>query len=85
MLRSSFYLLGDLSAIAALLYAALVAILSLPAGGALCLAVWPLYWVAQGCALNSVWVVTHECGHHAFSEHVSLDDTVGFAFHTTLL
>lgn len=84
-LRSTSYLLRDLSAVAALFYVALAAIPSLPAGGALRLAAWPLYWAAQGCALNSVWVVAHECGHHSFSEHAALDDAVGFALHTALL
>lgn len=83
--RSTSYLLRDLSAVAALFYVALVAIPSLPAAGALRLAAWPLYWAAQGCALNSVWVIAHECGHHAFSEHAALDDAVGFALHTALL
>jgi omega-6 fatty acid desaturase (delta-12 desaturase) len=86
VLRSTSYLLRDLSAVAALFYVALVAIPSLPAGaGALRLAAWPLYWAAQGCALNSVWVIAHECGHHAFSEHAALDDAVGFVLHTALL
>ncbi|RLM55098.1 hypothetical protein C2845_PM10G08960 [Panicum miliaceum] len=80
--RSCSYLLRDLAAVAALLYLALQAI---PAGSPLRLAAWPLYWAAQGCALNSLWVVAHECGHHAFSEHALLDDALGFALHTALL
>jgi omega-6 fatty acid desaturase (delta-12 desaturase) len=79
------YLIRDLSVVAALLYMAIVAIPSLPASSTLRLAAWSLYWVAQGCALNSVWVVVHECGHHAFSEHATLEDDVGFALHMALL
>ncbi|CAL5047678.1 unnamed protein product [Urochloa decumbens] len=82
-LRSASYLLRDLAAVAALFHFALRVIPSLPAG--VRLAAWPLYWAAQGCALNSVWVLAHECGHHAFSEHALLDDAVGFALHTALL
>ncbi|CAN6164063.1 unnamed protein product [Urochloa humidicola] len=82
-LQSASYLLRDLAAVAALFYLALRVIPSLPAGSRL--AAWPLYWAAQGCALNSVWVLAHECGNHAFSEHAALDDAVGFALHTALL
>jgi omega-6 fatty acid desaturase (delta-12 desaturase) len=46
---------------------------------------WLLYWAAQGCALNNVWVVAHECVHHAFLEHTALENAVGFTLHTTLL
>jgi omega-6 fatty acid desaturase (delta-12 desaturase) len=85
VVRSSSYLLRDLAAVALLFYFALRLIPALPAGGSLRLAAWPLYWAAQGCALNSVWVLAHECGHHAFSEHAALDDAVGFVLHTALL
>ncbi|XP_066334445.1 delta(12)-acyl-lipid-desaturase-like [Miscanthus floridulus] len=88
VLRSSPYLLRDLSAVTALLYVVLVAFPSLPAGptgGALRLATWPLNWAAQGCVLNSACVVALECGHHTFSEHAALDDAVGFALHMALL
>nr|AFQ60942.1 microsomal oleate desaturase [Camelina sativa] len=46
---------------------------------------WPLYWACQGCALTGVWVIAHECGHHAFSDYQWLDDTVGLIFHSFLL
>ncbi|KAK1267673.1 Omega-6 fatty acid desaturase, endoplasmic reticulum isozyme 2 [Acorus gramineus] len=46
---------------------------------------WPLYWLCQGCVLTGVWVIAHECGHHAFSDHQWLDDTVGFILHSSLL
>lgn len=84
VVRSSSYLLRDVAAVAVLLYVALRAIPALP-GGPLRLIAWPMYWAAQGCALNSLWVIAHECGHHAFSEHALLDDAVGFALHTALL
>jgi omega-6 fatty acid desaturase (delta-12 desaturase) len=32
-----------------------------------------------------VWVIAHECGHHAFSDYQWLDDTVGLIFHSCLL
>ncbi|CAN6221463.1 unnamed protein product [Urochloa humidicola] len=83
VVRSTSYLFRDLASAAALLYIAVAVIPTLPAP--LRLAAWPLYWVAQGCALGGAWVLAHECGHHAFSEHAALDDAVGFALHTALL
>ncbi|XP_024630932.2 LOW QUALITY PROTEIN: omega-6 fatty acid desaturase, endoplasmic reticulum isozyme 1-like, partial [Medicago truncatula] len=46
---------------------------------------WPVYWLLQGCILTGVWVIAHECGHHAFSNYQWLDDLVGFILHTSLL
>lgn len=46
---------------------------------------WPVYWFAQGCILTGVWVIAHECGHHAFSDYQWLDDTVGLVLHSFLL
>ncbi|MCH81082.1 omega-6 fatty acid endoplasmic reticulum isozyme 2-like, partial [Trifolium medium] len=43
---------------------------------------WPIYWILQGCILTGVWVIAHECGHHAFSNYQWLDDLVGFILHT---
>ncbi|KAL8456378.1 hypothetical protein ACS0TY_033721 [Phlomoides rotata] len=46
---------------------------------------WPLYWYCQGCVLTGVWVIAHECGHHAFSDYQWLDDTVGLILHSFLM
>ncbi|GER25922.1 fatty acid desaturase 2 [Striga asiatica] len=46
---------------------------------------WPAYWFVQGCVLTGVWVIAHECGHHAFSDHQWLDDSVGLVLHSALL
>ncbi|VVA24903.1 PREDICTED: omega-6 [Prunus dulcis] len=46
---------------------------------------WPVYWYVQGCVLTGVWVIAHECGHHAFSDYQWLDDTVGLILHSALL
>ncbi|GJX92475.1 delta-12 oleate desaturase [Tanacetum coccineum] len=46
---------------------------------------WPVYWACQGCVLTGVWVIAHECGHHAFSDYQWLDDTVGLVLHSALL
>ncbi|KAL3609101.1 hypothetical protein D5086_000121 [Populus alba] len=45
---------------------------------------WPIYWVLQGCILTGVWVIAHECGHHAFSDYQWVDDTVGLILHSAL-
>lgn len=46
---------------------------------------WAVYWTFQGCVLTGVWVIAHECGHHAFSDHQWVDDTVGLILHSSLL
>ncbi|PIA26232.1 hypothetical protein AQUCO_09500003v1 [Aquilegia coerulea] len=46
---------------------------------------WAIYGVVQGCVLTGVWVIAHECGHHAFSDYQWLDDTVGLILHSFLL
>ncbi|KAI3414754.1 uncharacterized protein J3R85_015928 [Psidium guajava] len=46
---------------------------------------WPVYWACQGCVLTGVWVIAHECGHHAFSDYQWVDDTVGLFLHSALL
>ncbi|KAL4576876.1 hypothetical protein LXL04_012976 [Taraxacum kok-saghyz] len=46
---------------------------------------WLAYWIIQGCVLTGVWVIAHECGHHAFSDYQWVDDTVGFLLHSSLL
>ncbi|XP_062083876.1 delta(12)-oleate desaturase-like [Humulus lupulus] len=46
---------------------------------------WPLYWIFQGCICFGIWILAHECGHHAFSDHQWVDDTVGLVFHSAFL
>ncbi|KAK8520543.1 hypothetical protein V6N13_031012 [Hibiscus sabdariffa] len=46
---------------------------------------WPVFWVLQGSILTGVWVIAHECGHHAFSDYQWVDDTVGLILHSALL
>lgn len=46
---------------------------------------WPIYWAFQGCILTGVWVIAHECGHHAFSDYQWLDDIVGLILHSSLM
>ncbi|XP_042450429.1 delta(12)-fatty-acid desaturase FAD2-like [Zingiber officinale] len=81
--RSFSYVVHDLLLAALFLYFALAFIPNLPT--ALALVSWPLYWALQGCVLTGVWVIAHECGHHAFSDYSLLDDAVGLLLHSALL
>ncbi|KAK4485391.1 hypothetical protein RD792_008030 [Penstemon davidsonii] len=83
ILRSSFYLLRDLAVVFIFYYIATNYIEILPKP--LCYVAWPLYWACQGCVLFGVWVIGHECGHHAFSDYQWLDDTLGLILHSALL
>lgn len=51
-------------------------------------AAWPL-WVAYafvtGTAATGCWVAAHECGHGAFSDNKTIQDTVGYILHSLLL
>ncbi|CAG7837620.1 unnamed protein product [Allacma fusca] len=35
--------------------------------------------------MTGLWVIAHECGHQAFSEHQILNDTVGLVLHSIML
>eukprot|EP00249_Psilotum_nudum_P036208 c6570_g1_i1 orf=562-1674(-) len=81
LVRSVAYLVADLLISTSLFYAS--GSISIP--GVLGLSVWAIYWIAQGCALTCLWVIAHECGHHAFSDYVFVDDLVGIILHSWLL
>ncbi|KAH7843318.1 hypothetical protein Vadar_015153 [Vaccinium darrowii] len=83
VLRSFSYLIYDLAITSMFYYAATTYIHLLPSP--LSSLAWVLYWICQGCILTGVWVVAHECGHHAFSDYQWLDDTVGLVLHSALL
>jgi len=46
---------------------------------------WALYAAACGTAATGLWVITHECGHGAFSESRLVNDGVGFLLHSAML
>lgn len=48
-------------------------------------AFWPVWWFVIGCQLTGLWVVAHECGHHAFSPSEWVNDVVGWVLHSALL
>ncbi|CAN1772986.1 Delta(12)-fatty-acid desaturase FAD2 [Linum perenne] len=81
--RSFSYVAYDLTIAAIFYYIATTYIQLLP--NPLSYVAWPIYWACQGCVLTGVWVLAHECGHHAFSDYQWLDDLVGFVLHSCLM
>ncbi|KAH0588282.1 hypothetical protein H2248_006988 [Termitomyces sp. 'cryptogamus'] len=47
-------------------------------------AAWGFYWWFQGLIFTGIWVIGHECGHGAFSDHKIVNDVLGFITHTFL-
>lgn len=83
VLRSFSYVVYDLTLASIFYYIATTYFQNLPSP--LFYPAWALYWAAQGCVLTGVWVIAHECGHHAFSDYQWLDDTVGLILHSFLM
>ncbi|KAK9055454.1 hypothetical protein SSX86_026537 [Deinandra increscens subsp. villosa] len=82
-IRSFSYLIADLTAAAIFYYLATTYIPHLP--HPLPYLAWPVYWFLEGCVFMGLWLIAHECGHHAFSDHVLLEDTIGFVLHSFLM
>lgn len=83
--KSSAYLMADLVMIT-VLYIASTYIDDAPVSSSVKWGLlWPLYWFFQGAVGTGVWVISHECGHQAFSESQAVNDTVGLIFHSLLL
>lgn len=83
IIKSFSYVVHDLVIASIFLCFALYLIPTLPSPFSF--VAWPVYWVCQGCVLTGVWVIAHECGHHAFSDSSLLDDIVGLVLHSALL
>ncbi|KAF8883956.1 fatty acid desaturase-domain-containing protein [Infundibulicybe gibba] len=47
-------------------------------------AAWGVYWWFQGLIFTGIWVIGHECGHGAFSDHKWVNDIIGFVTHSFL-
>lgn len=43
---------------------------------------WSLYTIVQSFPMVGLWILAHECGHSAFSEHNWINDTVGWVLHS---
>ncbi|EGS24093.1 uncharacterized protein CTHT_0000240 [Thermochaetoides thermophila DSM 1495] len=48
-------------------------------------ALWFAYTFLQGLFGTGIWVMAHECGHHAFSPYTKLNNFVGWILHSSLL
>ncbi|CAI9266022.1 unnamed protein product [Lactuca saligna] len=83
VIRSSYYVVHDLIVAYVFYFLAntYISFLSTP----LAYLAWPVYWFCQASILTGLWVIGHECGHHAFSEYQWIDDTIGFILHSTLM
>ncbi|CAB9525005.1 Delta(12) acyl-lipid conjugase (11E,13E-forming) [Seminavis robusta] len=46
---------------------------------------WGLYSAVTGTVAMGLWVLSHECGHGAFSKNKLLQDSVGYFFHSLML
>ncbi|KAF3085094.1 Oleate hydroxylase fah12 [Orbilia oligospora] len=46
---------------------------------------WAVYTVLQGLFGTGLWVMAHECGHGAFSDSKTINNTVGWILHSSLL
>ncbi|KAF2715954.1 putative Delta(12) fatty acid desaturase [Polychaeton citri CBS 116435] len=46
---------------------------------------WAVYTFLQGLFGTGLWVLAHECGHQSFSPSKTLNDTVGWFCHSSLL
>lgn len=46
---------------------------------------WAGYTFVQGLFGTGLWVLAHECGHQSFSPSKTLNDTVGWILHSSLL
>lgn len=49
---------------------------------ALRFALWTFYAFAAGLPMTGLWVCAHECGHQAFSESKTINNTVGWILHS---
>ena len=83
LLRSFSYVVYDLTLVSLFYYIATTYFHLLPSPYNYL--AWPVYWIFQGCVCTGVWVIAHECGHHAFIDYQWVDHTVGFILHSALM
>lgn len=46
------------------------------------ISLWALYGFWAGLFATGIWVIGHECGHQAFSESKTINNTVGWVLHS---
>lgn len=79
--QSLSYVARDIAAMCAFAFAANNYIELLP-NQYLRFAAWAGYAYVQGLFGTGLWVLAHECGHSAFSDHTWVNDTVGWVLHS---
>ncbi|CAD6583543.1 MAG: hypothetical protein CYPHOPRED_002390 [Cyphobasidiales sp. Tagirdzhanova-0007] len=93
-LRSASYLVGDLAMLAAFAYLATFidslfgstgSLVEAGLGRIIRVILWVVYAICAGSVATGVWIIAHECGHQAFSTSKTLNNTVGWIFHSALL
>lgn len=83
LIRSFSYVVYDLALVSLFYYVATTYFHLLPSPFSYL--AWPIYLAFQGCVLTGIWVIAHECGHHAFCDYQWIDDTVGLVLHSALM
>lgn len=78
--ESLYYVARDIACMVAVGYAGNTYIPLLP-NQAVRFAAWAGYCIVQGMLGTGIWVLAHECGHQAFSDHGWLNDSVGWVLH----
>lgn len=79
--ESMYYVFRDIFCMVALGYVANNYISALP-NAAVRFGAWALYSYVQGLLGTGLWVLAHECGHQAFSDHRWVNDSVGWVLHS---
>lgn len=46
-------------------------------------ALWAMYSFWTGLYATGLWIIAHECGHQAFSESKTINNTVGWILHSS--
>ena len=83
--RSSTYLLVDVGAVALFMFCSQYIDTIFSEYWFLRMFAWIVYWCMTGFIMTGLWVIGHECGHHAFCEIDAVSDAIGFVVHTALL
>ncbi|KAM5357228.1 hypothetical protein ACJZ2D_016486 [Fusarium nematophilum] len=82
--RSLGYVARDLALIALLAWSALRFIPEMPSQH-IRWAAWVAYGFLQGLVCTGLWILAHEAGHGALTNHQRLNDLIGWLLHSSLL
>eukprot|EP00796_Vickermania_ingenoplastis_P010309 gene10309-7207_t len=97
LVKGSLYVLRDIAQVALTYYVmynyvvpaldsvSTSAMIPVPLMYAIKFVVWNIFWFVQGLNGTGLWVMAHECGHQAFSDSRTINDSVGLVLHSALL